>query len=402
MDVASIQNTKAGLASEFVVGAFPGPPNGEINLERYREIAEAGIDIIVPYWGTMDGVTNPDMLDLAHAAGLRVLAMDRRMGQMTMSLDVEYEPSIVRDVVADYKDHPALFAYGVRDEPPSEFLPRVAKICNLIKRLDPHHPPQLDLFPGYSTPKQHGAASYPEYVRGCIEATDPAALMYDHYPLRVNREADSGWHKDLALFREESRRVGIPLWVFVQCQGIPGYLRVPTRSEIVWQATTCLAYGVRGVWWYRYWTPLSPDETDLPTPLPGSMIDRHGKRAPSYDHVSDANRFLRIAGPALIGWDNRYVARFQDGLALEDGECPAVALSGQNFDLVVGTFVRGGARRVVVANDNYEAEATFSLTPAPGMKAPKLLASIDATVPSDTTATWKLGPGAAVLIELAP
>ncbi|MHC4540570.1 MAG: hypothetical protein ACYS74_12440, partial [Planctomycetota bacterium] len=68
------------IASEFIIGAFPGPPDGQINLARFREIANAGIDVIVPFWGTMDGVHNPDMLDLAQAAGLRVLAMDKRIG----------------------------------------------------------------------------------------------------------------------------------------------------------------------------------------------------------------------------------------------------------------------------------------------------------------------------------
>ncbi|MHC4627418.1 MAG: glycoside hydrolase family 16 protein, partial [Planctomycetota bacterium] len=74
------QKQKAAIASQFVIGAFPGPPNGQVNLTRYREIAEAEIDVVVPFWGTMNGRDNPNMMDLAHAAGLKVLAMDKRIG----------------------------------------------------------------------------------------------------------------------------------------------------------------------------------------------------------------------------------------------------------------------------------------------------------------------------------
>ena len=108
---------KIEFASEFIIGAFPGPPNDKINPARYREMAEAGVDVIVPFWGTMDGTSNPDMLDMAHAAGLRVLAMDKRIGPVTLTADSEYDPSVIKSITADYQDHPGLFAYGVRDEP---------------------------------------------------------------------------------------------------------------------------------------------------------------------------------------------------------------------------------------------------------------------------------------------
>ncbi|MHC4120187.1 MAG: glycoside hydrolase family 16 protein [Planctomycetota bacterium] len=396
---------KKAIDSEFIVGAFPGPPNGQINPARYREIAEAGIDVIVPFWGTMDGAVNPDMLDLAHAAGVRVLAMDKRIGPITMTADSEYDPSIVESIASDYKAHPALFGYGVRDEPPVELFDRISAICDLFMKLDPEHPPLMDLFPGYARPQQLGVEDYRDYVQRFVEQVDPIVLMYNHYPLRVNRKADTGWHRDLALFRAESRRAGIAFWVFAQCQGIRGYLRVPTREEIAWQANTALAYGARGIWWYRYWTapPENEAQRQQPPRHPGSMIDRHGKRSPSYYNVQQTNRFLRKAGPALIGWDNLHVARIRNGQIEAAGECPAASITGDDFNLVVGTFTRNKAIHLVLANDSYEHPAVFSITPAKNRRIRKVIASRNAQLPADMNSAavvWSLGPAGCVLIEL--
>jgi hypothetical protein len=394
-----------GITSEFIIGAFPGPPDGHINLARFREIANAEIDVIVPFWRTMDGVHNPDMLDLAQAAGLRVLAMDRRIGPITLTVDAEYDPAVVESIVADYKAHPALFGYGVRDEPPADLFGRLSEICRLFEKLDPAHPPLMDLFPGYARPQQLGTENYRDYVRKFVEEVDPVVLMYNHYPLKTNRTVDTGWHRDLALFREESRKADIAFWVFAQCQGIRGYLRVPTREEIFWQAATALAYGARGIWWYRYWTapPENEAQQQQPPRHPGSMIDRHGNRSPSYYSVQETNRFLRRAGPALLGWDNANVARIHDGHIQTPGECPAVSLTGDDFDLVAGTFTQGKAIRVVLANDSYEQPAVFHVSASAKLRIQNVVASWSAQLPDNLNAraaAWSLGPAGCVLVEL--
>lgn len=398
------QKQKTAITSEFVIGAFPGPPNNQINLTRYRQIAEAGIDVIVPFWSTMDGRNNPNMLELAHTAGLRVLAMDKRIGPITLTADAEYDPAVVESIARDYKAHPALFGYGVRDEPPAELFGRISEISDLFRKLDPDHPPLIDLFPGYATPRQLAAATHRDYVRKFIDQVDPAVLMYDHYPFKTDRAIDTGWHRDLALFREESRNAGIAFWVFAQCQGIRGYLRVPTREEIFWQAATALAYGARGIWWYRYWTQPPDGDANEPPQHPGSMIDQHGNRSPSYYNVQQTNRFLRNAGPALLGWDNSNVGRIRNGQIQVPDTCPAVSLSGDNFDLVVGTFTRGRAIRLVLANDSYEHPATFRISAASDRRVQKVIVSWNAKLPDNPNtpaAVWSLGPAGCVLIELA-
>ncbi len=120
--------------------------------------------------------------------------------------------------------------------------------------------------------------------------------------------------------------------------------------------------------------------------------------------MQETNRFLRQAGPALIGWDNSNVARIHNGQVQAPGECPAVTLTGDDFDLVAGTFTRGKAIRVVLANDSYERPAVFRIAAANDRRIQKVIASWNAKLPDNPNApaaAWTLAPAGCVLIELA-
>ena len=134
------------------------------------------------------------------------------------------------------------------------------------------------------------------------------------------------------------------------------------------------------------------------------MIDQHGNRSPSYYNVQQTNRFLRQAGPALLGWDCSNVARIHNGQIQVPGNCPAVSLRGDRLNLVVGTFTHGKSIRIVLANDSCEYPAIFRISAASNRRIQNVIASWNVKLPTDlnTPATaWSLGPAGCVLIELA-
>ena len=84
--------------------------------------------------------------------------------------------------------------------------------------------------------------------------------------------------------------------------------------------------------------------------------------------------------------------------------CPAITVSGDDFDLVVGTFTSGEATRLVLANDDYEHPAAFRVSAASDRRIRKAIASWNAKLPADLNTPaeeWSLGPAGCVLIELA-
>jgi len=210
------------------------------------------------------------------------------------------------------------------------------------------------------------------------------------------------------VIRDESQRAGIPFWICLQSEGIEGALRIPNRAEIFWQANTALAYGARGVLWFTYWTPSPTQEIPwdeegepfLAEAHIGGMLTRTGKRTPRYDHVREENRFLHVAGGALVGWDNAHVAHWKGGRPTGDGESPCIALHGKEFDAVVGTFARSDLRHIVIANDSYLKPAEFTIEPRGGWRLAKVVATLVAEEAnrSDGPPTWKLAPGGCLVV----
>ena len=383
------------LLNEFFILAYSGPPPEQMNLPRYREIANAGIDIIIP-GGMFTTIDNLKAMKLAQQVGIKVLPWDNRIGPMVMSPNAPIDISAIKAVVSDYKDNPALAGYIIRDEPNGKMFPKLIKVCNIFRQEDPNHEPLINLFPSYATREQLGASDFRTYVHDFIATVKPGIVSYDHYPLRGKRGVATDWYGDLEIVRDETRNVGIPFMIFIQSEGIGASLRVPDRAEVFWQANTALAYGARGIGWFCYWTPVSATEQHH-----DAMININGNRTPLYDYVREENSFLRNAGRALIGWDNTDVARYRDG-KLFKGASPVISPVGKGIDLVIGTFTQGQKHRLVIANGSFEKSTTFALTLAAKWHIGKVIASLDAKPKNELSlrGSWTLLPGGCLVLEL--
>lgn len=401
---------KVELWGEFVIVAYPGPPLEEVNAARYREIAEAGIDVIVPGNGTFTAAQNLRAMDLAQAAGLRVIPLDTRIYAFGPAGVRSVDEATLEAVLADYRDHPAFAGYAIKDEPSADLFPSLRRLRDGLLEKDPDHEPLINLFPSYASPAQLGVSEFRTYVRDFLTTVKPRLLSYDFYPLRENTTEAEGWFSDLTIVREESRRATIPFWVWMQSEGIKGNLRVPSRAEVFWQASTALAYGARGICWFTYWTPPSnqgvlPAEGQTPffeEQHYGGMLDLNGVRTPVFDYVREANHFLRRAGQALLGWDNAFVAHFHRGQLLAGGASPAVTVSGDDANVVVGTFQRQHRYRVLIANRSWEQPARFRLEATGEDQLIRLLMATETSSEpvQGPGGQWQLAPGGAVLVEV--
>ena len=111
LGAASTQEpTPVKLLDEFVTGGFLGPPEGFQTPERFAEVADANIKLIVIASGD-----HKLALDLAQEGGVLVVPWDVRIAPLVFQPDVPVDPAIINALVADYADHPAMGAYVVRD-----------------------------------------------------------------------------------------------------------------------------------------------------------------------------------------------------------------------------------------------------------------------------------------------
>jgi hypothetical protein len=185
-------------------------------------------------------------LDTAERAGVKVmLEIDRTLVRSA-------EPSEVAAFASRYKDHPALFAWYLADEPSTTVSlgplspERARALYDAIKSVDPVHPVAIAFSTG-EDPRQYAPAM--------------DVLMYDNYPfLPATPELGSlgAWWWRVKSRAAIARDVGgfIPI---LQAFGGPGSpvgfaRRLPTAKEERYMVFASIEAGATGIFfwtWYR-------------------------------------------------------------------------------------------------------------------------------------------------------
>ncbi len=394
-----------GILDDFIIVGYAGPPPEEATLERYREIAESGIKYLATGGsGNYSPEQNLKAMDLAYKAGIGIIPWDIRTLPYTANQNITIDTAALAGIVNDYKDHPALAAYIIMDEPYAHLFPELDTITQLFRKLDPDHATLINVNPSYGWVGD----DYRAYIQSYIKTVKPKLLSYDHYSLRIDTTMHEMWFNDLSIVREAARGADIPYMVFVMSEGITNGFRVPSRAEILWQANTALAYGTRGIGWFAYWTPL-PDhgwsiaredgKSSLVEDHYNAMIDKKGNRTEIYEFVKETNQYLKKVGKELLGWDNSDAARFEKGQIVE-GSSPVITPEGEKANLIIGTFRKDERLRIVLSNSSWDHPALFSLKVSPGWELDGVFASIDAEPGKGSDTEWTLEPGGSLILEL--
>src|SRR6188474_1938155 len=159
--------------SFFPLMAWNSPPNDPAAL---RKMHECGL--------TVAGFVPPAALDNCQAAGLKAIVSDPRVGGYDWQhVDAKAARKAVEQLIGEVRNHPAVFGYYLRDEPPASFFPGLAAVSSVVKEKHPGVWPYINLFPNYADASQLNTKTYDEYVEKFIETCKPPVLSYDHYAL---------------------------------------------------------------------------------------------------------------------------------------------------------------------------------------------------------------------------
>ncbi|MFD1929900.1 MULTISPECIES: hypothetical protein [Nonomuraea] len=362
----------------LTIAAFWPPPPHETTVARYREIADAGIDLVITGNYLNDAAILRHALACADETGVGMLvASDPRVEVLMRDLDVgeEQTRALIGKVIDDYQGYRSFRGVSLMDEPSPDRFPHLAVGVSAVRSLG--HLAYVNLFPSHVT------GSYDSYVGDFVSAVRPSLLSFDRYPFLSSGE-DEGYFADLAVIRDHAARAGLPAWMYVQTLAYDGH-RTPTAAEIAWQVNTALAYGYTGIQYFTYWTP-DPARGEGFQP---ALIDG-GLPTERYDIVRDLNvRWLRPVGDELARLE--WISAGHSGpppagaRPLEDG----VVVSGQ---VVVGRY---GEKHLLVCNAGYDA-ATDVILAGP-------VTAFDPATGSyrSSAATFTLAPGAARLLRMA-
>ncbi len=301
---------------EFIISFWLGPAPEDNTPERFQEIADAGFNLVTPYYSPAPEKVksnNLKILDLCAKYGMKALIADLRISEADPKAS-DFSEKLAA-AVADYASHPALYGYFIADEPGNAAFPRLAAICRKLSALDAKHIAYINLLPIHATsciggyPFVNDDAQFPRIVKDYddhleryLTQVKPNLLSYDEYdliesggPIPLEGNGMLGmYYPNLEIIREKALKYGIPfnnIILVTPHKHAFGTYRDPTFDELRFLVYTTLAYGGRGIMYFTY--------ASVPEFGTDGIITRDGKKSKHYDEVSRLNHEIRALAPVL-------------------------------------------------------------------------------------------------------
>jgi len=280
----------------FPIVAYSGPHAPQTTDFRYAELAQTGINVTLKMLddpGTP--AANQQRIQVAARHNVWSFILDNRLIAPGRAYTKGWRAE-VESTVATYAREPNVLGYFLADEPTARDYLSFAAITQELAKRDPGRPGLVD-FMGFPGPGIHySGMSYSKYLRGFLDRAHPALFAVDSYPLRKGNDFPyyvTCWESVSTI----SRQTGTPFWPILLLSPYAN-LRVPSTSEMAWQAFIPMAYGARGIVWFTYWTP-SPAATDFHD---GPMT-YDGRRTSAFGHLTDVNARVQALGQEMGRWE---------------------------------------------------------------------------------------------------
>ena len=368
----------------FPVMAWDGPPN---DLAALKEMRECGINVA--------GFVAPAGLDNCHAAGLKAIVSDARcVSYDWAAVDPAQARENIKSLVAEVRNHPAVYGYHLRDEPVAGWFPGLKVVSDAVKEFHPGAWPYINLFPNYANAGQLQAANYDEYVAKFIEVCQPPVISYDHYAiLEGGGFRTKVYWANLESVRRAALKHNLPFWQIVLANACISYREV-SPTDFRFQAYTTLAYGAKGLAWFKYFSAPVGNFRDGP-------IDQFGHKTPAWDAMRFVNLQIEKLAPTLLKLTSNEIYHFGEVPPGANGPPDTSLVTTIAGPMLVGDFTHeDGSRYVMIVNKDFvKSTVCFPQFRTP----PKALQMVSpytgALVSYEGEQVW-LAPGQGVLLKL--
>ena len=341
------------------------------------------------------------MLDACQRFSLKCIVFDERLSGTLWSrpFDGDRFQKNFAAVVKEVGNHPALYGYHVKDEPPESDFTELAKAVAEVKRLAPGKWPYINLFPG-------NGDSYDKYLDHFVEVVHPTALSYDRYSIIGDvgsGELDPAFWTNLAQVRAAAQRHHLPFWNILLSSPHWRY-RDLTEADIRLQVWASLAYGVSGISYYKFISKELPilNADDLGN-WRGGPLNQFEEKTPTWDWVRDIDRQIQNIAPVFLRLRSDDVYHLGDvppgNHAASDNSLVRSLPAG---DFVVGDFSADGTRYVLIVNKSLKRSVHCAPEFRTKPKAVRYVSPRTGEIKPYPAPFYWLAPGQGVLLELVP
>ncbi len=294
---------------EFIIGTYNDPrlsedKNYAEDFIRFQRAKDAYFNLLT---GTQDklhidrteaGITYS--LDLASQLGLKYLVTDDRFWVASPFVDTTAARMMEFYQSLSSNQREALYGYNIVDEPKAHHATTVKQWVNFLKSEDSTKLAFVNLLPSYGFIKREQFERYLDlYLADSVSNGRLDVLSYDHYPVLKDRvRGDYFYNMQSMLNRTDDR----PIWAYVNTSAHLDYPE-PTSSQLRFMAFCPIAYGAKGLIYFKY----DPGSNVGPVAL-GSfaftsspLVDENGEPDQKYYTAQQINHFIHnLLGPIVM------------------------------------------------------------------------------------------------------
>ena len=337
------------------IGIFWEPPYQYTTPEQYDWIRDANITFIeiTNREGAIHKEANDLQLKLAAERGINVAYSVGVDGKDLLRMS---EQEII-DYMTELKKNPIITDIHVRDEPAEPWVYSAA--CRAIMKAGIN--PRLNFLPFWAT---WVFENYQGHVEDTvIEAGKDyyGSLCYDQYPFPYNG-GDPDMFYNLNMFREIGLKYDVPTAFYIQSIGEGGNFRRTDGGEIRYHTSAGLAYGLKSMTYFTWWTTGFCDPKDY------AIISPYGEKTDIYDDVASINGQILKVGPVLARLDAlevHHTGGAETGITkCSPEDVPLYAKAKARYGVIISLMTdrETGRDYIMLVNKNYSKEATYEFT----------------------------------------
>jgi len=268
------------------IQAYAFIPMNQININRFSELKEAGINLVIDNFPDIDAMKKG--LDIAEKAGVKLLIS---------CPELKSQPEKTARL---FMNHPAMGGYYIYDEPGIDLFPELSSWCKKIQTVDNKNLLYVNIWPNFAGRANLGTDSYKEYVQEYLKQLPVQVVSFDYYPVMKNRLSKT-WYENLELISAESKKAGLPFWAFALTSNYDEeHLNPQSLAALRVQIYSNLAYGAQGICYYEYWDR-TPASTTAVEDDRGGPINAGGKRTVVFDRIKQMSAEIQALSPVFLG-----------------------------------------------------------------------------------------------------
>ncbi|MBQ8113125.1 MAG: hypothetical protein IJ146_07940 [Kiritimatiellae bacterium] len=206
---------------------------------------------------------------------------------------------------AAFKDHPAIWAVDIGDEPSALDFPYYGDVVRQLNKAIPGMPLYLNLYPNYASVAQNtgkqtinqlGTKTYAEHIAAYCRDVPLDYISYDFYPYTapagLNRFI-SKMYDNFIVVANACRSTKRSFWYIPQVNSRGG-LPPTSENRLRFQANAALSFGAEAITWAcwckGWWT--------------NNVLDSAGKQTEQYGKLKRVNAELKTIGPQYMRFRN--------------------------------------------------------------------------------------------------